>query len=319
MAQNEHPAPAAAQWTSAMWLAPLLLGLGLTRHVAAAVAQQRRRAEESVPAAPCGTAAQLSLFVSAHKAGSARLCPAADMAADLGTLKIEAAQQVSVVGVTGSTQPRFFGRFVLADNSGSSLLLQGVTVRGRNMTRAPGCAVDSAAGVYCLGAAAWVGERATLTATDATFKDLSASDGGALYVRGGTVMLTRTLFINANADFSGGAIFAALLPEPITIVDSFFESNTAGVLGGAILAWNSSSFMVCNSSFVDNQSPGIDGKDAGAAIVRCAPGCKHEDFLPTANGDGIDIRCNEPTPPPPADKTLGEVPHRLIQRTLFPI
>ena len=59
-------------------------------------------------------------------------------------------------------------------------------------------------------------------------------------------MLQRVVFSNAHADYSGGAIFAALLPAPITILDALFASNTAGVLGGAILAWNSSSFTVCS-------------------------------------------------------------------------
>ena len=37
---------------------------------------------------------------------------------------------------------------------------------------------------------------------------------------------------HASADYSGGAIFAALMPEPIVIEDSVFVSNEAGRLGG---------------------------------------------------------------------------------------
>ena len=280
--------PPKVRAVSALLVGLVALAAGGGRHVS--------HAEED-PEQQCCTPAELAAFVAKQAAGSRRLCPTTDMQSDLGTLKVEAAQRISVVG-SGSpsaAQPRFFGRFVLDDGSGADVRLQRVTVRDRNASLLPGC-LGSSAGVHCLGAAAWVGEPATLAATDSTFSGLSSSDGGAIYVRGGTVLLERVVFVNAHADFSGGAIFAALMPAPVTVRDSFFESNSAGRLGGAILAWNSSSFTVCNSSFVSNTAPGVDGDPGGPAIVRCAPGCTNETFLPTGNGDGVDIACGPDAP-----------------------
>ena len=198
--------------------------------VAVAVGLLPAAAEEGGGAAACCTAPALAAFVASRRPGSRRLCPRADMASDMGTLTVSAAQTLAVVGAAGSAQPRFFGRFVLDDRSGAALLLQRVSVRGRNATRLPGCATNQ--DVHCLGAAAWVGEPSSLTARDSAFSDLSASDGGAIYVRGGRLTLQRVVFDHASADYSGGAIFAALMPEPIVVEDSVFISNEAGRLGG---------------------------------------------------------------------------------------
>ena len=198
--------------------------------VAVGLLLPRAAAEEGGRAAACCTAPALAAFVASRRPGSRRLCPRADMASDMGTLTVWAAQTLEVVGAAGSAQPRFFGRFVLDDRSGAALLLQGVSVRGRNATRLPGCANNQ--DVHCLGAAAWVGEPSSLTARDSAFSDLSASDGGAIYVRGGRLTLQRVVFDHASADYSGGAIFAALMPEPIVVEDSVFVSNEAGRLGG---------------------------------------------------------------------------------------
>ena len=234
--------------------------------------------------------ASLAVFIGKQTTGSLTLCLSDDMSADVGSLEVKVAQSIGVVG-SSSGHPRFVGRFVLDDHSGAELLLQRVTMRDRNASTVRGC-LGSSAAVQCLGAAVWVGDPATLTATDSIFSSLSSADGGAIYARGGTVLLQRVVFVDNHADFSGGAIFTAFTPALVTIVDSFFGSNSAGRLGGAILAWNSSSFRVCNSSFADNTAPGIEGDPGGSAIARCAPGCRNETFMPTRNGDNVDIgRC----------------------------
>ena len=53
-------------------------------------------------------------------------------------------------------------------------------------------------------------------------------------LRGGRLTLQRVVFDHASADYSGGAIFAALMPEPIVVEDSVFVSNEAGRLGGRL-------------------------------------------------------------------------------------
>ena len=156
------------------------------------------RAEEE----PCATPAELSAFVATGTAGSISLCPKDDMREDLGTLTVHGQQRISVVGraaARATHPPRFFGRFVLDDMSRSELLLKRVTIRDRNSTATlPGCDGPNR-GVFCAGAAVWVGAPATLTATHSTFSGLSATDGGAIYSRGGTVLLRRVVFFNAHA------------------------------------------------------------------------------------------------------------------------
>ena len=181
----------------------------------------------------CSSAQALVAFVASAAAGQRRLClNATDMSTDLGSIKVQGHQNISVVSGGGSQlsadpghqhrlppiamPPRFFGRFILDDNSGAELLLHSTSIRDRNATQDfPGCGGPSA-DVYCLGAAVWVGSPTKLTATHTTFQSLSARDGGAIYIRGGTVLLKRVAFTDVHSVYSGGAIFAAMLPQPLT-------------------------------------------------------------------------------------------------------
>lgn len=87
--------------------------------------------------------------------------------------------------------------------------------------------------------------------------------GGAIYVRGGTfkaynVKITGSVQTNATGvstqDLAGGAIYTFGLAKPATIVNSYFEGNSAangGAIGGLF-----TSYTVVNTTFKNNQTTG---------------------------------------------------------------
>lgn len=85
----------------------------------------------------------------------------------------------------------------------------------------------------------------------------SAQDGGAVYV-GGPELLVDTVRFRANevTSGSGGAIRA----NSVTVADSLFEDNSAGISGGAIRA---TSIRVSGSRFEENTA----GMSGGAIVV----------------------------------------------------
>ena len=188
---------------------------------------KRQHKQQPPSSATCGlVAAEFASFVRTQRPGSRQLCITKDMVSDLGTLTAKGRQNLSIVGVGTQLQqrPRFFGRAVLDDGSKSQMLLQSITITSRNALQLPGCAGQSA-DVHCLGGAVWVGEPSELTAIDSSFLNLSSSDGGAIYIRGGTVLLRRTVFKDAHSVNSGGAIFAALASQPVMYVTECMPDN----------------------------------------------------------------------------------------------
>ena len=73
--------------------------------VAVGLLLPRAAAEEGGRAAACCTAPALAAFVASRVPGSRRLCPRADMASDMGTLTVRAAQTLAV-RVRGLELPR---------------------------------------------------------------------------------------------------------------------------------------------------------------------------------------------------------------------
>ena len=85
---------------------------------------------------------------------------------------------------------------------------------------------------------------------------------------------------------------------------------------GAILAWNATALRVCNSSFVDNAAPGLAGRFPGGPAVVRAPGNGSESFVPTGNGEALDLNCQTSTrrPAAPADTTSGQSVRRAVSQ-----
>ena len=93
----------------------------------------------------------------------------------------------------------------------------------------------------------------TVTATDSTFTNNDADDGGAIF--GATVTVTASTFTNNDVIEWGGAIYATTL----TVTASTFTGNDAE-FGGAIFATATST--VTDSTFTNNTAD-VDGPDSG--------------------------------------------------------
>jgi hypothetical protein len=109
--------------------------------------------------------------------------------------------------------------------------------------------------------------RADLTITDSSFTgNTSEDDGGAVNVGSGVVTISGSEFTGNSTDGNGGALLVNN-GTSVTVTDSTFEENAAGVYydyGGAIYAEGSSDIVVTNSTFVGNSAfsgAAIDGGD----------------------------------------------------------
>ncbi len=81
---------------------------------------------------------------------------------------------------------------------------------------------------------------------------------------GTTLTLTNVFFSSNHADY-GGAIY-----EPrgtLTIINSNFSGNTAGISGGAILEERSGSILVVDGSIFNNNTAVDDGGAMGLESV----------------------------------------------------
>lgn len=98
------------------------------------------------------------------------------------------------------------------------------------------------------------------TISNVTFQDnQTAGAGGALFVRGLTLHLTKSTFKNNNAGGNGGAAF--LYSGNHTVSEVVFEANkTIGQAGGgAVYGLNNASFAIQKSTFKNNASGGSGG------------------------------------------------------------
>ena len=96
---------------------------------------------------------------------------------------------------------------------------------------------------------------ATMTFTNCTFSNNSASYGGAIYVSRGSIDMFNCSFENNSAIY-GGAIYMG--DVWLESHDSTFDNNNASMLGGAIASVSSRSLELNNNSFSDN-SAGFEG------------------------------------------------------------
>ncbi len=140
----------------------------------------------------------------------------------------------------------------------------------------------------------------TLQIDDLTLKDGSSSLGGAIYVYGGTLVVTNSSFLNNIATGNGGAIYA--YGGTTTIYDSYFLGNAAQWGGGVAVADNGNLF-IATSNLSENSA------EYGGAVfayrmgtVQISTSCLINNS-PNAvynDRDGKTLYYNPPTPPPTA-------------------
>lgn len=99
-----------------------------------------------------------------------------------------------------------------------------------------------------------------ITISNMLFTHNTADIGGSLYMRNGTISLSKSKFINNRALDRGGAIFLAFDTSESIITDSLFEKNKSVGNGGAINLFGSSPTLQ-NIVFLDNQAT-----DKGGAL-----------------------------------------------------
>lgn len=115
-------------------------------------------------------------------------------------------------------------------------------------------------------------------------QNTALSNGGALYINsssdnvciedGATVVLHNSTFYGNEAKGNGGALYA-VCPGAVSVIDSWFEDNTAGTAGGGLCVLNSSAVAVGNSHMMRNKADAggaiwaFDAKTASIASVSC--------------------------------------------------
>jgi len=108
--------------------------------------------------------------------------------------------------------------------------------------------------------------NAVLEMTDCAFRYSTTPDtfarGGAMYVTGSVATtITRCSFMQCSANYAGGALYLTSSPgQPIVLRDSLFTNNSAGSIGGAILAL-SVPLRVNSSIFTQNYQDTITRND----------------------------------------------------------
>ncbi len=98
-----------------------------------------------------------------------------------------------------------------------------------------------------------------LTVTDSIFAGNSASDdGGAIMMYdGGALHVERSMFLNNESGYSGGAIIATGRESGLTtLIDVSFVGNTSGYEGGAITidGWEVQTLQLERARFLDNEA-----------------------------------------------------------------
>ncbi len=99
-----------------------------------------------------------------------------------------------------------------------------------------------------------IDNNGTLTITDSTLLDNSATSAGALRSGGPTTVIDSTLSGNTATVYGGGAIMGS---SPLTVIDSTFLDNSAANYGGAIA--NEEGLVSVSNSTFDGNSAGAGG------------------------------------------------------------
>jgi len=94
----------------------------------------------------------------------------------------------------------------------------------------------------------------TLTVTNSTFTNNTASGDGGGILNDGTLTLTNSTFTNNTTTDSGSAIYN---PGTLTVTNSTFTNNTTTGVGSGI--YNSGTLTVTNSTFTNNTAIGGGG------------------------------------------------------------
>jgi hypothetical protein len=106
--------------------------------------------------------------------------------------------------------------------------------------------------VRSAGAAVYIESSSDVDIGDVTILDASASEeGGALHAEGGAVVrLTDSLVKRCVSRYDGGGIQA--IGAHITVENTIFENNRAGIFGGGISVSKNSTLMLSDSEFRNN-------------------------------------------------------------------
>ena len=104
-----------------------------------------------------------------------------------------------------------------------------------------------------------IGQTNTLYLNNLTFQNGSASNGGAIYTTGDSLVVNNSTFIN-NCAQNGGSIYNE--EGALTIINSTFTKNTAQV-GGAL--YNKGSLTILNTILVGNDTNDIFNNGNGRA------------------------------------------------------
>ena len=91
----------------------------------------------------------------------------------------------------------------------------------------------------------------TLTFINSSVSGNSALSGGGVYTYGGALTVTNSSFSGNSAPTSGGAIYISYA-TPVTVTNSSFTNNSSGDTGGILISGGSSPVTVTNSTFSGN-------------------------------------------------------------------
>jgi predicted outer membrane repeat protein len=162
-----------------------------------------------------------------------------------GTASLDGAGHSVVLDGGGTTQ--------LVVVSGSNLTLSGLVFQHGNNGTTAGGAIEFG----------FVSPSGTLTVTNSSFLNNTASFGGAIGA-GGPLVVANSTFIGNTGGNTGGAIYAQ---SAVAVTGSTFISNTAVNGGGAILlAVFTGQGSVANSTFTGNRVTSSGGS-GGALLI----------------------------------------------------
>jgi Ca2+-binding RTX toxin-like protein len=114
---------------------------------------------------------------------------------------------------------------------------------------------------------------ADVTITDLTLADGVAEHGGAIYLAHGVALnLSRVRITSSHATANGGAIASADASSSMTLVDCLIDHNSAGRMGGGILAAGDAGFTRTTISYntiaaTADESDIASGGGAGLALI----------------------------------------------------
>jgi predicted outer membrane repeat protein len=151
---------------------------------------------------------------------------------------LDAAFDVSVGGSNSSSVAAT--RLFSGSGAGSRLEIHGLTLKNGQTSSAD--STDSGGAIYAY--------NADLKFYEVTFEANSASQAGAIYINGGSLITSGTKFKSHVANtYYGGAVYCLL--AAVAIYSSTFESNYAKVYGGAIRI-DGGSLEIRDTSFESN-------------------------------------------------------------------